>query len=80
MVKRWVWRAALGCAALLAGCSEPMDLQVRSASPPVAGFIDAVFEQLAQGKTTCTYQSSETLNNVGQDVFETIFSRMNATL
>jgi S1-C subfamily serine protease len=25
MVKGWVWRGALGCAALLAGCSEPMD-------------------------------------------------------
>lgn len=46
-------------------------------APPVSGFIDAVFEQLAQGKTTCTYQTSETLNNVGQDVFGAVFSRMN---
>lgn len=46
-------------------------------APPVAGFIDAVFEQLAQGKTTCTYQSSETLSNAGQEVFGTAFARMN---
>jgi uncharacterized oxidoreductase len=46
-------------------------------APPVSGFVDAVFEQLAQGKTTCTYQSSETLNSVGQDVFGAVFSRMN---
>ena len=51
---------------------------VHDFAPPVAGFIDAVFEQLAQGKTTCTYQSSETLNNVGQDVFGAVFARMNA--
>jgi hypothetical protein len=31
MVKGWVWRAALGCAALLAGCVERMDVQVRDA-------------------------------------------------
>lgn len=31
MVKGWVWRAALGCVALLAGCNEPSELQVRNA-------------------------------------------------
>jgi uncharacterized oxidoreductase len=46
-------------------------------APPVAGFVDAVFEQLAQGKTTCTYQTTEALNNAGQDVFGAVFARMN---
>lgn len=46
-------------------------------APPVSGFVDAVFEQLAQGKTACTYQTTELLNNAGQDVFGAVFARMN---
>ena len=45
-------------------------------APPVAGFIDAVFEQLAQGKTTCTYLTTEALSQAGQDVFGAALARL----
>lgn len=48
-------------------------------APPVSGFVDAVFEQLAQGKTTCTYQGTEALNNAGADVLMARFTAMNQT-
>jgi uncharacterized oxidoreductase len=46
-------------------------------APAVAGFIDAVFEQLAQGKLAATYGFTEAMNNAGQEVFAPIFQRMN---
>jgi uncharacterized oxidoreductase len=46
-------------------------------APPVKEFIDAVFAQLAQGKTTATFGFTEALSRAGQDVVEPIFKRMN---
>jgi len=46
-------------------------------APPVSGFVDAVFAQLAEGKTTATFGFTEALSRAGQDVIEPIFQRMN---
>lgn len=46
-------------------------------APPVSGFIDTVFEQLAAGKTEITYQFSEAMLNIGREEFENVFQRMN---
>ncbi|HWP08966.1 MAG TPA: SDR family NAD(P)-dependent oxidoreductase [Polyangiaceae bacterium] len=46
-------------------------------APPVSGFVDAVFAQLAEGKTTATFGFTEALSRAGQDVVEPIFKRMN---
>lgn len=46
-------------------------------APPVSGFIDAVFEQLAAGKTTATYAFTESLSRAGEDVIVPTFKRLN---
>ena len=46
-------------------------------APPVSGFIDAVFEQLSQGKTTITYGTSELMLNAGSEQLQQAFARMN---
>jgi uncharacterized oxidoreductase len=46
-------------------------------APPVQGFVDAVFEQLAAGKTAATFGFTEALSQAGQEVVEPIFKRMN---
>jgi len=46
-------------------------------SPPVDGFIEAVFTQLAQGKTSVTYGFTEALSHAGDDVLGPIFNRLN---
>jgi len=46
-------------------------------APPVSGFVDAVFAQLAEEKTTATFGFTEALSRAGQDVIEPIFKRMN---
>jgi len=45
--------------------------------PPVKDFIEAVFAQLAEGKTTATFGFTEAMNNAGQDVLAPVFARMN---
>jgi uncharacterized oxidoreductase len=50
---------------------------VHDHAPPVEGFIDAVFAQLAAGKTSVTYGFTEALSKAGEDVFEPIFRRLN---
>ncbi len=47
-------------------------------APPVSGFIDAVFDQLAQEKETITYGTSETMLKAGYDDLQKAFARMNA--
>jgi len=47
-------------------------------APPVSGFIDAVFEQLAEGKTEITYGLSEAVSKAGSEVLNNVFNRMNA--
>ena len=45
--------------------------------PPVSDFIDAVFVQLAEGKSTATFGFTESLEKAGADVLSPIFARMN---
>lgn len=46
-------------------------------APPVAGFIEAVFEQLKQGKTTITYGDSDFMAKAGPEDLQKVFTRMN---
>lgn len=46
-------------------------------APPVSGFVDAVFEQLKQGKTEISYASSETRANASADDLRKAFNQMN---
>lgn len=46
-------------------------------APPVAGFIDSVFEQLSQGKYEITYGMSEGLSKSDYESLEKTFVRMN---
>lgn len=46
-------------------------------APPVSGFIDAVFDQLKQGKTEIAYASSETRANASADELRQAFNQMN---
>ncbi len=46
-------------------------------APPVSGFIDAVFEQLQQGKTEITYGFSEAMIKSGPEELQKAFIKMN---
>lgn len=46
-------------------------------APPVSDFINAVFEQLQQGRTTCTFGFSEAMANAGPDEQQKAFERLN---
>ena len=46
-------------------------------APPVKTFIDAVFEQLQQGKTELTFGFSETMIQAGPEELRKAFARMN---
>jgi uncharacterized oxidoreductase len=46
-------------------------------APPVSGFIDAVFEQLKQGKTEITYGFSEAMIKAGPEELQKAFTKMN---
>jgi uncharacterized oxidoreductase len=48
-------------------------------APPVSGFIDAVFEQLKQGKQEITYGFSEAMLKAGPEELQKAFARMNIT-
>lgn len=51
---------------------------LHDAAPPVSAFIEAVFEQLGQGKTELSFGFSEAVSKAGpQDLMKT-FNRMNA--
>jgi uncharacterized oxidoreductase len=50
---------------------------IHDAAPPVSGFIDAVFEQLKQGKTVVTYGYSDAMIKAGPEEVEKAFARMN---
>jgi uncharacterized oxidoreductase len=45
--------------------------------PPVADFIDAVFQQLKEGKTEITFGLSEFISKADPDVIKATFARMN---
>ncbi|MEO8513140.1 MAG: SDR family NAD(P)-dependent oxidoreductase [Ignavibacteria bacterium] len=46
-------------------------------APPVSDFIDAIFEQLKEGRTELTFGFSEGMLKAGQDVLKGAFERMN---
>ena len=46
-------------------------------APPVSGFIEAVFEQLKEGKQEITYQFSENMIKAGPEELKQAFTRMN---
>ncbi|WP_428658280.1 SDR family oxidoreductase [Runella sp.] len=46
-------------------------------APPVSAFIDAVFEQLNQGKTEITFGFSEAMTKAGPEDIQKAFVRMN---
>lgn len=45
--------------------------------PPVADFIESIFNQLKEGKTTLTFGLSEMLSNASPEVINATFKRMN---
>ncbi|GAB4034088.1 SDR family oxidoreductase [Spirosoma jeollabukense] len=47
-------------------------------APPVSAFIDAVFDQLAQGKTELTFGFSDAMAKATPDELRNTFNRMNA--
>lgn len=46
-------------------------------APPVSDFINSVFEQLKEGKTTCTFGFSEAMANAGPVQQQEAFKRLN---
>ncbi|MFN8349390.1 MAG: SDR family NAD(P)-dependent oxidoreductase [Spirosomataceae bacterium] len=46
-------------------------------APPVSAFIEAVFEQLKQGKTEITFGFSEAMAKAGPEALQQAFARMN---
>lgn len=46
-------------------------------APPVSDFINAVFEQLHDGKTTCTFGFSEAMAKAGPEQQQQAFERLN---
>lgn len=46
-------------------------------APPVSDFIEAIFEQLIEGKDELTFSFSETVSKAGQDVLKPVFEKMN---
>ncbi len=49
-------------------------------APPVSDFINAVFEQLKQGKTELTFGFSDAMVKAGPDELRNTFNRMNSTI
>ena len=45
--------------------------------PPVSDFIEAVFQQLKEGKTELTYGLSEFISKANPDGINAVFNRMN---
>jgi len=48
-------------------------------APPVSDFIDAIFEQLKQGKTELSYGFSEAMTKAGPEDLQKAFERMNTS-
>ncbi|MBK5273366.1 MAG: SDR family NAD(P)-dependent oxidoreductase [Bacteroidia bacterium] len=47
-------------------------------APPVSEFIEAVFEQMKEGKTELTFGFTEAMTKAGAEVFKNTFNKMNA--
>ncbi len=52
---------------------------LHDSAPPVSAFIEAVFEQLKQGKTELTFGFSDAMVKATPDELRNAFNRMNAT-
>jgi uncharacterized oxidoreductase len=50
---------------------------LHDAAPPVSDFIDAIFEQLKEGKTELTMGFGETMANGSREDFKNAFTRLN---
>jgi uncharacterized oxidoreductase len=50
---------------------------VHDSAPPVSLFIEAVFDQLKDGKTELTFGFSAGVSQAGSDVLQAVFARMN---
>jgi uncharacterized oxidoreductase len=50
---------------------------LHDAHPPVTAFIDAIFEQLKEGKQELTFGFSEAMRNASPDVITATFAKMN---
>jgi uncharacterized oxidoreductase len=50
---------------------------IHDAAPPVSDFIDAVFQQLEEGKSEITFGFSEMITKAGPEQLQTAFNRMN---
>lgn len=50
---------------------------LHDAAPPVSDFIEAVFAQMKEGKTTLTFGFSEAMRNAGPQELEQAFGRLN---
>lgn len=48
-------------------------------APPVSDFINAIFEQLKEGKTELSFGFSEAMTKAGPDDLKNVFNRMNAS-
>ena len=48
-------------------------------APPVSDFIEAVFKQLKEGKTTLTFGFSEAMSKAAPDDVQKAFERLNPT-
>jgi uncharacterized oxidoreductase len=46
-------------------------------APPVSEFIDAIFAQLKQGKTSLTFGFTEAMSQAGHEVFKPVFAQIN---
>ena len=46
-------------------------------APPVADFIEAIFAQLEEGKTTLTFGFSDAMSKAGQEILQPTFARLN---
>lgn len=50
---------------------------LHDAAPPVSEFVEAVFNQMKEGKTTLTFGFSEVMANANPDAINAAFNRMN---
>jgi uncharacterized oxidoreductase len=50
---------------------------IHDSFPPVSGFVEAVFEQLKEGKTSATYGHTDFLSKAGAEDLQKIFERIN---
>jgi uncharacterized oxidoreductase len=50
---------------------------LHDAAPPVSDFIEAIFQQLKEGKTELTFGFSEAMSKANQEELKAAFNRLN---